>query len=83
MSLFYSSEGCNNPSYSINLKKATVEQMSNTQIQGIERNITKSVAAIERGIALERLRVNKDFKSIVLDGYFKDEAVRLVHLKAS
>lgn len=33
------------------------------------------------GEALERLLTNADFKTVILDGYLKDEAVRLVHLK--
>ena len=38
--------------------------------------------AIELQKALERLEKNRDFKKIVLDGYFKHEPVRLTFLKA-
>lgn len=31
---------------------------------------------------LTRLESNRDFKKLIADGYLKDEAVRLVHLKA-
>lgn len=56
--------------------------MSNEIIEAIDRNIRQARTALEEGNALERLRDNKDFKKVVLEGYFKDEAVRLVHLKA-
>lgn len=38
---------------------------------------------MDRFAALERLRNNRDFKEIISKGYMKDEAVRLVHLKAA
>jgi len=56
--------------------------MSNETIQSIERNIKQAKEAIEFGNALTRLRGNKDFKTVILTGYFEKEAVRLVHLKA-
>ena len=57
--------------------------MSNEDnIQAIERNIAKAKSAMDLGTALERLRINRDFKKIVLEGYFEQEAIRLVHLKA-
>lgn len=56
--------------------------MTSPSIQQIERNIRAARAQIELGAALERLRQNKDFKEIVLTGYFEREAIRLVHAKA-
>lgn len=56
--------------------------MSNETIQAIERNIKLATATNEFGNALIRLRGNKDFKTVILTGYFEQEAVRLVHLKA-
>lgn len=56
--------------------------MSNETIQAIERNIKIGRDAIEFGNALIRLRGNKDFKTVILNGYFEREAIRLVHLKA-
>ena len=56
--------------------------MTNQAIQAIDRNIKEAKATLEIGNALERLRGNKDFKKIVMEGYFRDEAVRLVHLKS-
>lgn len=56
--------------------------MSNDTLQAIERNMQKSRKILAFGSALERLRGNRDFKTVVLEGYFEQEAIRLVHLKA-
>lgn len=56
--------------------------MSTQQIEAIEKSIARAKVDIEIGQALERLKRNQDFKKIVLDGYFRDEAIRLVHLKS-
>jgi hypothetical protein len=56
--------------------------MISQTIDAIERNIEKAKAEVEFGAALERLKANKDFKKVVLEGYFEKEAIRLVHLKA-
>lgn len=53
-----------------------------TEIKTLEENIQRAKELVECGSAMERLRSNRDFKKVVLDGYFKAEAVRLVHLKA-
>ena len=57
--------------------------MSNTDtVQAIEREIQHSKELIELGKGLERLRSNRDFKKIVVEGYLEQECVRLVLLKA-
>lgn len=56
--------------------------MANDQIEAIERDISKARTSVEFGNKLQRLRNNKDFKEVILNGYFEQEAVRLVHLKA-
>lgn len=56
--------------------------MSTETIQAIEHNIKNAKGIIEFGNALERLRGNKDFKRVILEGYFEQEAIRLVHLKS-
>lgn len=57
--------------------------MTNTEaIQEIEKNIAQAKEIVELGNAMERLSQNRDFKKIVKEGYFRDEAIRLVHLKA-
>lgn len=55
--------------------------MQNSEISSLQSSIERATAHIESGKAVERLRNNKDFKKIVIDGYFNQEAVRLVHLK--
>ena len=49
-------------------------------LKSLEANIKVGNDAVDFGKALERLHNNKDFKRVILDGYFKDEARRLVHL---
>ena len=50
-------------------------------IQAVELNIKRAKELIDLGTALDHLRSNRDFKKVIIDGYFSDEAVRLVHLK--
>lgn len=57
--------------------------MSSETIRAIEANIREAKKFVEQGEALERLQANRDFKKVILDGYFEQEAIRLVHLKAS
>lgn len=57
--------------------------MDNTrEIQAIESNMKRNQLLVDQGNALERLRSNKDFKKVILDSYFEQEAIRLVQLKA-
>lgn len=56
--------------------------MSEEVIQQLETNIQQDKKLVELGASLERLRSNRDFKKVILEGYFEQEAVRLVHLKA-
>ncbi len=56
--------------------------MANDSSAAIEKNIREARKAVEFGNALERLKANKDFKKVFTEGYFEQEAVRLVHLKA-
>ena len=56
--------------------------MSTETLEAIDRSIKQSQAIVELGSAVDRLRSNKDFKKIVIEGYFEKEAIRLVHLKA-
>ena len=53
----------------------------NSEIAALEYQLDGYRKQIERGQAVARLMANRDFKKIILEGYFKDEAVRLVHLK--
>lgn len=54
----------------------------NSEVQELELNIEDAKKRLDYSHALERLSNNPDFKKIVQDGYFVDEAVRLVHLKS-
>lgn len=56
--------------------------MSTDTINAIERNMEKAKVVLDFSAALERLRSNRDFKKVVLEGYFEQEAIRLVHLKS-
>tara|TARA_B110000967_G_scaffold51926_1_gene53158 strand:+ start:4289 stop:4630 length:342 start_codon:yes stop_codon:yes gene_type:complete len=55
--------------------------MSQQQINEIEFSIQQAQAFIKLGKCIERLEVNADFQELIADSYFKDEAIRLVHLK--
>lgn len=55
--------------------------MTPDTVQLIEESIKRNRQLIDLDKALERLESNKDFKLLITDGYLKDEAVRLVHLK--
>jgi hypothetical protein len=57
--------------------------MSTNQIQAIEANIKEARKLVELGDAMERLKGNKDFKTLVMEGYFEKEAIRLVQAKSN
>lgn len=57
--------------------------MSNTDtVQAIEKAIQHSKELVELGKVLERLRSNRDFKKLIIEGYLEKECIRLVLLKA-
>lgn len=53
------------------------------EVQRIQLTLDQAQAAIGKNEALERLRSNPDFIKVVMEGYGKEEAIRLVHAKAS
>lgn len=55
--------------------------MSTTE--AIELTMKEAQGHLDVEAALQRLNHNPDFKKIILQGYLQEEAVRLVHLKAS
>ena len=57
------------------------EMMSNNEVTEIELNIKEAQEIVDLGKALDRLHNNRDFKKVILEGYFKNEAVRLVSIK--
>jgi len=54
----------------------------NTQLSEIEVEIAEAKEAIATAEALSRLAKNDDFKSLILEGYFKEYASDLVMYKA-
>lgn len=56
--------------------------MSN-QRNAIEANIKEARKLVELGDALERLKANKDFRAVIMTGYFEQEAIRLVQAKSN
>lgn len=56
--------------------------MSNEQIQEQQDHIARLRKDVDLADSLDRLLNNKDFKEVILKGYFEKEAVRLVHVKA-
>lgn len=54
-----------------------------SKVLQIEQNIQESKKLVDLGDALVRLKNNRDFKRIIEQAYFEEEAVRLVHAKAS
>jgi hypothetical protein len=56
--------------------------MGKSQLQLLEMNIQRAQEIVDLGNALERLENNRDFKKVIVDGYFNKEAIRLVHLKS-
>ena len=51
-------------------------------VKALEASIQRAKLHIELGDALEKLATNREFTEVVLKGYFEQEAIRLVHLKA-
>ena len=56
--------------------------MSREQIEEVEIGIEQARAMVSKANALINLFSNKDFKTAITEGYLKEEAVRLVLLKA-
>lgn len=53
---------------------------SNNEIQQVEVSLEAAQDMVAFGDALLRLEQNRDFQRVILDGYFRDEAARLVML---
>lgn len=56
--------------------------MSQNDIEQVELTIAEAKKVVDRGRMAEKLSRNPDFKKLVMDGYFVDEAARLVHLSS-
>lgn len=53
-----------------------------SEIQQVEVSLEEAERIAAFGEALGRLESNRDFQAVILDGYFKEEAARLVMLTA-
>ena len=53
-----------------------------TDRTAVELSIKNARKTLDQAKSLERLRSNRDFKALILDGYFREEAIRLVHLRS-
>ena len=53
-----------------------------TQIQQVELSLAEAKKVKAFGEAIERLEKNRDFRTVILDGYFTDESRRLTFLTA-
>ena len=54
--------------------------MSQNDIHEVELSIEHAKKLVERGQMAQKLASNYEFKKLVLEGYFVEEAARLVHL---
>jgi len=54
--------------------------MSQNEIEVVELTIEEAKKMVLMGDRVRRLESNKDFKKIVLEEYFSEEAARLAHL---
>ena len=52
------------------------------QLEQVEISLDNAKRLVAFGDAIERLEQNKDFQTVILEGYFKEEAARIVGLKA-
>lgn len=55
--------------------------MSN-EVNELEEQIANNKYALNQAKCLERLNSNRDFKDLILNGYLREEAIRLVSLKS-
>lgn len=57
--------------------------MTNDQlINKLDQDVKNLKPIIEFGNSVERLRSNRDFNKVIVEGYLKQEALRLVHAKS-
>lgn len=56
--------------------------MSTVDIESVEVTIEELKESLDLAEALQRLQSNPDFVKVINEGYLKDNAVRLVSLKA-
>lgn len=52
------------------------------QIEQVEVSIEEAKKQVELGAAIRRLESNSDFRKVISETYFRDEAARLAHMSA-
>lgn len=57
--------------------------MENNTLAQLEASIAQNKEQAELKNAVIRLSTNRDFKKVILEGYFEKEAIRLVHARSS
>jgi len=56
--------------------------MRDNELKQIDQNIKESKLIVKMAEALENLGNSRDFKLVIMEGYFKEEAIRLVMLRS-
>ena len=56
---------------------------SSNELEAVELSIKVAQEKVNKLNSLEKLLKNRDFKNLVLEGYFKEEAIRLVMAKSN
>lgn len=56
--------------------------MNEVSIEAMDAQIRDNRPSVEMADALDRLSMNRDFKTLILKGYCQQEAVRLVQMRA-
>ena len=56
--------------------------MNTSLLRELEQNIQKARESLALGESLTRLQNNRDFRLVMTEGFFKQEAIRLVQLKS-
>lgn len=51
-------------------------------IKEVEYSIQQAKTAVELGLCLTKLQNNRDFRKLILEYYFEQESIRLVHAKS-
>lgn len=57
--------------------------MTQSVVEEIQLDIQEAREVMAQGERLNRLFNNRDFQAVILEGFFKEEAYRLVELKAA
>lgn len=78
----YTSNTNSVPYWNEDTEKRRTMSTNTEDLQEVEVSIDYAKKCIATRDALEKLTNNPQFKEIVLDGYFKEEAIRLVLLKS-